>query len=172
MRPRPNAWAGLLRAVNVGGTGKLAMADLRTLCTACGFRGARTYIASGNVVFDADGDEARIKSALQAALHAHAGRALDVHVRSGAEMIATLAANPFPGADPARTVAIFLDKPPPADLGVKTRADEAIVALGREIWVLYPSGQGRSKLRIAAAAAGTARNLNTVRTLADWASTL
>ena len=53
----------LLRAVNVGGTGKLTMADLRTLCAGIGFARARTYIASGNVVFDTDLTEAEAKAA-------------------------------------------------------------------------------------------------------------
>ena len=47
-------YIALLRAVNVGGTGKLPMADLKGLCEKAGFKGVRTYIASGNVVFDAD----------------------------------------------------------------------------------------------------------------------
>ena len=47
-------YVALLRAVNVGGTGKLPMADLRAICVAAGFEGVRTYIASGNVVFSSD----------------------------------------------------------------------------------------------------------------------
>ena len=49
----------LLRAINVGGTGKLPMSDLRSLCEKAGFRNVRTYIASGNVVAERDGSEAR-----------------------------------------------------------------------------------------------------------------
>ena len=49
----------LLRAVNVGGTGKLPMSDLKRLCEKAGFRNARTYIASGNVVAERDGSEGR-----------------------------------------------------------------------------------------------------------------
>ena len=45
----------LLRAVNVGGTGKLPMGDLKRLCEKAGFRNVRTYIASGNVVAERDG---------------------------------------------------------------------------------------------------------------------
>ena len=47
-------YVGLLRAVNVGGTGKLPMADLRAMCAEIGFADVQTYIASGNVVFDSD----------------------------------------------------------------------------------------------------------------------
>jgi len=45
-------YVALLRAVNVGGTGKLPMADLKALCTELGFKRVETYIASGNVIFD------------------------------------------------------------------------------------------------------------------------
>jgi uncharacterized protein (DUF1697 family) len=91
------AFVALLRAVNVGGTGKLAMADLRRLCEAAGFEDVRTYIASGNVVFGARGTTAEIKGALEQVLAAHAGRRIRVAVRTAAEMQAVAAANPFPG---------------------------------------------------------------------------
>ena len=48
----------LLRAINVGGTGKLPMSDLKRLCEKVGFRNVRTYIASGNVVAERGGSEA------------------------------------------------------------------------------------------------------------------
>ena len=49
-----NTYIALLRAVNVGGTGKLPMAELRTLCESAGFKDVRTYIASGNVLLRSD----------------------------------------------------------------------------------------------------------------------
>jgi uncharacterized protein (DUF1697 family) len=166
------AFVALLRAVNVGGTGKLAMAELRALCAAEGFARARTYIASGNVVFDADRSEAAVKAALEAALAAHAGRPVGVVVRTGPEMAQVLAANPFAAAAPNRTVAIFLDEPPPADAleAVTGRSDELIALGRREIYVCYGAGMAASKLKIPAARAGTARNMNTVATLAAWAA--
>jgi uncharacterized protein (DUF1697 family) len=162
----------LLRAVNVGGTGKLPMTELRAMCERQGYTGVRTYIASGNVVFDADRDESTVRTELEAALHAYAGKAVGVIVRTGQEMAEVLAANPFKLAAPNHTVALFLDAPPPADWreGVTGRVDEEIAPGLREIYVHYPSNMGRSKLRIRAVAAGTARNMNTVATLAAWAS--
>ena len=59
-------FVALLRAVNVGGTGKLPMGDLKGLCEKAGFRNVRTYIASGNVVAERDGGEAEAKAALEA----------------------------------------------------------------------------------------------------------
>src|SRR3954452_10144110 len=110
-----NAYVALLRAVNVGGTGKLPMSDLKELCERAGFLRVRTYIASGNVVFASGESEARVKAALETALEAYAGKPVGVLVRTAAEMREIVAGNPFAGASPSRTVAIFLDEPPPDD---------------------------------------------------------
>jgi len=165
------SFIALLRAVNVGGTGKLPMSDLRALCEAAGFGGARTYIASGNVVFDSALAEAEVKASLEAKLAAYAGAPVGVLVRTATEMTAVLAANLFPEAPRNRTVAIFLDDPPPTDAlnSVTGRIDEEIGLGVREIYVHYPSGMGQSKLKIPAAKAGTARNMNTVAKLAEMA---
>jgi uncharacterized protein (DUF1697 family) len=107
------AFVALLRAVNVGGTGKLPMSELKPMCEALGFEGVRTYIASGNVVFTRRKSESAVKKALEARLEAYAGKAVGVMVRTAAEMQAVLKANPFPKAPGNRTVAIFLDAKPP-----------------------------------------------------------
>ncbi|MGO4728256.1 MULTISPECIES: DUF1697 domain-containing protein [unclassified Inquilinus] len=161
----------LLRAVNVGGTGKLPMSDLKALCETAGLADIRTYIASGNVVCRSDRTEAKVKAAVEAALAAHAGKPVGVLVRTAAEMAQVLAANPFPDAAPNRTVAIFLDAPPPADaLDKATGRQGEEMRLGRrEIYVHYGDGMARSKLAIPAAKAGTARNMNTVAKLAEMA---
>lgn len=164
-------YIALLRAVNVGGTGKLTMADLTRLCEQAGFRSVQTYIASGNVLFDADGCAADVKQAVEAALLAYAGKPVGVIVRTPEEMAAVLAANPFPDAAPNRTVAIFLDQPPaPTALAdLRGQADERVALGVREIYVAYGENMGRSKLAIPAAAAGTARNINTVTKLTAMA---
>ena len=162
----------LLRAVNVGGTGKLPMGDLKRLCENAGFRNVRTYIASGNVVAERDGAAAAAKAALEAELQAYAGKPVGVVIRTDAEMAEIVANNPFPDLSASRTVAIFLDHVPPADAlnNVKGRANEEIRLGAREIYVHYPDGIGRSKLRIPAAEDGTARNMNTVAKLAAMAA--
>jgi uncharacterized protein (DUF1697 family) len=80
-------------------------------------------------------------------------------------------ANPFGDEPGNRVAAIFLDSPPPADAldAAKGVADERMAFGAREIYVHYPSGMGRSKLRIPAAKTGTARNMNTVAKLAELA---
>src|ERR1700733_5509327 len=109
------AFVALLRAVNVGGTGKLPMSDLKQICEALGFGAVRTYIASGNVVFSSRKREAAIKAALEKQREAYAGKPVGVLLRSAAEMAQALADNPFPKAAPNRTMAVFLDRAPPAD---------------------------------------------------------
>lgn len=163
-------YVAFLRAVNVGGTGKLPMAELRAMCESIGFSSVRTYIASGNVVFDSPHDAATVKRALERSLEKYAGKPVGVLIRTGPELAAVLAGNPFKTAAPNRTVAIFLDAPPPADALAKAsgRQDEDMALGKREVYVHYGSGMARSKLKIPAAIAGTARNMNTVATLVEW----
>ena len=82
MSGKVNAYVALLRAVNVGGTGKLAMAELKAMCEAAGFLSVRTYIASGNVVFQSPKTEVQVKAALEAALSTYAGKPVGVMVRT------------------------------------------------------------------------------------------
>ena len=110
--PRPYnlnmaVFIALLRAVNVGGTGKLPMADFKAMCEHAGCAKVRTYIASGNAVFESKRPEADVKAALEARLEEYAGKPVRVLVRTRAEMVAVLKANPFPKAAANRTVAIF-----------------------------------------------------------------
>jgi uncharacterized protein (DUF1697 family) len=168
------AFIALLRAVNVGGTGKLPMTELKAMCQALGFAGVKTYIASGNVVFTSRKSESAVKKALEATLESYAGKPVGVMVRSVSEMQAVLSDNPFPKAPANRTVAVFLDSPPPSDTlkSVKGRKDEQIGLGRREIYIHYGDGMGQSKLVIPAAKAGTARNMNTVAALAKMAGEL
>jgi uncharacterized protein (DUF1697 family) len=69
-------------------------------------------------------------------------------------------------------MAVFLDRAPPADTlaGVRGRRDEQIGLGRREIYIHYGEGMAKSKLVISAAKTGTARNMNTVATLARMAA--
>ena len=166
-----SAFVALLRAVNVGGTGKLPMSELKAICEELGLGAVRTYIASGNVVFTSRKSEAAVKAALEKRLEAYAGKPVGVLVRTAEEMAQVLADNPFPKAAPNRTMAVFLDRAPPADTlaGVRGQKNEEIRLGRREIYIHYGEGMGKSKLVIAAAKAGTARNMNTVAVLAKMA---
>ncbi|MEL6572193.1 MAG: DUF1697 domain-containing protein [Pseudomonadota bacterium] len=163
-------YVAFLRAVNVGGTGKLPMADLRALCATIGFADVRTYIASGNLVFEWPSRADTAKTALESALAAYAGKLVGVVIRDRAAMEQIIADNPFLAEEPRFVHTIFLDDPPPPDaLAHVTGLAEERIALGRcEIYVHYAQGQGASKLKIPAAATGTARNQNTVSKMAAW----
>jgi uncharacterized protein (DUF1697 family) len=167
-------YVALLRAVNVGGTGKLPMADLKAMCIDAGFTQVETYIASGNVVFVSKASEAKVKSELEKRLRNYAGKPVGVLLRTASEMQAVLKSNPFPKRAPNYTYAIFLDAPPPRDaLDHATGVNGEEMRLGkREIYVHYATGMGKSKLRIPAAKSGTARNMNTVAKLAEMAAKL
>lgn len=164
------AFVALLRAVNVGGR-QLAMAELKTVAEELGLENCRTFIASGNLLFTSDWDERQLVRELGKAIGGHMGKTVEVVVRTGAEMAKVDAANPFADQPGNRVVAIFLDEAPPAETVARAKniADERLALGRREIYVHYPSGQGRSKLKIPAAAAGTARNMNTVKKLAELA---
>lgn len=166
------AYIALLRAVNVGGTGKLPMPELRAMCEALGFANVRTYIASGNVVFESRLAAASVKKRLEQRLEEYAGKPVGVLLRNAHEMATVLADNPFADAPAERTVALFLDAAPPANAldTISGQGTEQLALGKREIYVFYPDGIGRSKLKIAAAKDGTARNMNTVATLAQWAA--
>jgi uncharacterized protein (DUF1697 family) len=169
-----NSYIALLRAVNVGGTGKLPMTELTAMCETAGFLKVKTYIASGNVVFQSKLSEAKVKATLEKTLEAYAGKPVGVMVRTASEMAAILAANPFPDAATNSTVAIFLDAAPPKDAldKISGQQDEKLALGLREVYVHYGAGMGTSKLKIPVAKQGTARNLNTVAKLAAMAGAL
>ena len=164
------AYVALLRAVNVGGQ-LLKMEDLRRIAEELNLNSPKTFIASGNLLFRSNKTEVALKTELEKAVAAHMGKPVGVMVRTAREMEAVTAANPFASQPGNRVVAIFLDSAPHRDAAAQAKnvAGERMALGTREIYVHYPNGQGVSKLRIPAAAAGTARNMNTVAKLADLA---
>lgn len=167
-------YLALLRAVNVGGTGKLPMNMLAKICEAAGFSQVQTYIASGNVVFQSDNVEDQVRSALEDRLRAYAGKDVGVVVRTASEIADVLARNPFANLPGNRVAALFVDGPLPNDpLEGVTGAKGEQVRLGkRELFVFYPDGMANTKLRIPSAKQGTARNMNTVARLAAMTAAL
>lgn len=160
----------LLRGINLGKR-QLKMDDLRRIAAELGLDQPRTYIASGNLLFRSDQSETALKRMLESALANHMSARVEVMIRTADELAATVRANPFASEDSSRVVAIFLDaRPGPDALGnAQNVEDERMAARAREIYVHYPSGQGRSRLKIPAAASGTARNMNTIAKLAELA---
>jgi uncharacterized protein (DUF1697 family) len=163
------AYSALLRAVNVGGTGALPMAELKAMGEACGFSKVRTWIASGNLLFESELGEAEVKAAIEAKLAAYAGKTVEVFVRTGAELAAIVVANPFPDAHQSRHLIYFYDAPPEPDLITRCRdINGERLALGlRELHVDYGDGIRFTKLKIPGKTERTGRSINTVRKLAE-----
>lgn len=157
-------YVGFLRAVNVGGS-VLKMSDLAALSTQAGLTNVRTVIQSGNVLFDSASTEKAVQVALEAALEKKLGKRVSVFVRSHRELRAILVRNPFKSVDGAQVGVMLLDaKPAKASLEkIVGDGPEAVIASGREIFIHYPHGMGRTKLKfLKGAPSGTVRNINTL----------
>ncbi|PDT15289.1 hypothetical protein CO670_19020 [Rhizobium sp. J15] len=165
-------YIALLRAVNVGGTGSLPMAELKAICEGLGFTDVKTYIQSGNVLFRADESEKAVEEKLDEALGQKMGKRPGVMVRTRKELSDIVANAPLPDAKPNFLLVYFLPEKAPGDALDKMVAPDGEQAklVGREIYVHYPNGSGRSKLKLPALKPGTSRNLNTVRKLAEMAA--
>lgn len=171
-------FVALLRAVNVGGRGSLAMADLRAAAEGLGYGNVKTLLQSGNLVFDAGGRAPALERALEAALAKQCGVTTDIMVRSASEWTAIIKANPFQAealSDPGHLVVTALKDAVAAKavaaLQEKVKGHELVRHTGRELYITYPDGIGRSKLtgaviEKALGTRGTGRNWNTVMKLA------
>ncbi len=171
-------YAGLLRAVNVGGR-SLAMAELRDLVSELGGTDVRTYLQSGNVVFEhRTRDERKLRRTLEAGIEDRFGIAVPVMLRTHDGLTAILHANPYTRADddPTHLLVMFLDVAPNATAvrGVdgSTHAPDVFTVAGREIYLHCPNGYGRSKLtndfferKLGVRATG--RNWRTVKNLVE-----
>jgi len=170
----------LLRAVNVGGTGTVPMPALRGLLTGLGFSEATTLLQSGNLVFRSDhGSGGELERLLETAAADRLQLRTDFLVRSAEEWARIVASNPFHDeavCDPSHLLLIVLKSAPPAHAFETLRAaitgPETFHAAGREMYILYPAGIGRSKLttrliETRLGTRGTGRNWNTVRKLTE-----
>ncbi len=161
-------FVALLRAVNVGGTGMLPMKELSAICVKLGFEKVRTYIQSGNVIFESALPERDIQAKLEQVLTKKMGKKIDVMVRSASELRSILEANPFPEAEPAKVMVVFLSHAAPKGIldNLAAPGGEEVRPGTREIYIYYPNGMGRSKLKLPPSlGAATARNINTVAKL-------
>jgi len=139
------------------------------LCEGADFRNVTTYIQSGNVVFTSKLEAAMAKQKLEAALRRKMGKPVGVHVRTPAELEAIVKRNPFKKAAPNRLLVLFLEHAAPRNAldNLKIPGREEVKLSGREIFIHYPEGMARSKLKTPFADSATARNLNTVTKLLE-----
>jgi uncharacterized protein (DUF1697 family) len=110
---------------------------------------------------------AAVKKTIERELHAYFDKPHRVLIRSLAQLKAIERANPFPEAEPNKVLVVFLDDAPPkaALRDWKIPGTERMHLRGRELYIHFPDGQGRSKLKIPFLDVGTGRNLNTVRAM-------
>ncbi|MGZ9810676.1 DUF1697 domain-containing protein [Pseudoroseicyclus sp. H15] len=168
------AFVALLRGVNVGGV-KVEMARLKALAEGLGWGDVRSYIASGNLVFIADGEPPQLAAALEQAISAEFGRPIPVLVLSREEMRHAAESCPFEVEKGSHTHCFFCWDQPAIDEGLyqSLKAEsEALQIVGGHVWMLHPDGMGISKLgekigKVVTGTALTGRNLNTLRKLAD-----
>ena len=174
----------LLRGVNVGGHHMIKMDVLRALCESLGHCDVQTYVQSGNIVFlTKERDVAKVAAKIEDAIEKKHGFRPDIVVRTTAEMREVVAKNPFAkrkDIEPGKLIVTFLADQPGAEtkkavLALKPDPEE-IRLNGRELYIYFPDGQGRSKLvpilSRAMKNAGTARNWNTVLKLLEMAEKL
>jgi uncharacterized protein (DUF1697 family) len=173
-------YVALLRAVNVGGRNSLPMPALREALAAAGLDDVSTVLQSGNVVFRSGKTEAAVAKLVRATIADGFGLDTRALVRSGKELAAIAAKNPFLAGretrDPKTLHVAFLEKAPTkaatAALDPDRSPPDAFAVRGREVYLSYPSGSGRSNLTLAylekvLRVEGTARNWRTVRRLAE-----
>ncbi len=162
-------YAAFLRAVNVGGTGKLAMSELCAVCERAGFHEVKTYIQSGNVVLSSAHASAKVEATLTRDLSAHMNSPVDVMVRDAQQLARVYKDQPFAQALPQHVVVVFFHDVVTAQMlaTAEARTGEQLVAHGSEVFIHYTQGQGKSKLKWAPLKRGTGRNINTVAKMCE-----
>jgi uncharacterized protein (DUF1697 family) len=175
-------YIALLRGVNVAGKKQVAMSALRDLLAGLGFDDPRSLLQSGNLVFRSSTQpsaelEHLLETETEKRLHVRAA----FFIRSAKEWATAIDANPFPDEakhDPSHLVLMTLKDAPEAKAVKALRAaitgPELIRAKGRQLYITYPNGIGRSRLtnrliEDKLTARGTGRNWNTVLKVAALA---
>lgn len=175
-------YVAMLRGVNVGGTGKVKMGDLGALFTALGHTDVKTYLQSGNVVFDSsERGTDRLAAAAEQAVSAELGLDLTVLIRTHADLSAVLTTNPYLDREddltklPVTFLAAEPDQEKSAALTIPAGEPSVFTIVGREVYLHCPAGYGRTKLnntflerklRVRA----TTRNWKTVTALYEMSS--
>lgn len=161
----------LLRAINLGSHNRVAMPELRAMLTDLGFDDVRSVLQSGNLVFRAAPTGAKLERLLEAEARKRLGLDTEFMVRTAKQWDAIIAGNPFPNearSDPAHLVVMVCKNPPGRPPRVTGARREVVHTKGKEIYIYYPDGIGRSRLKVDVV--GTGRNWNTVLRLAALAN--
>ncbi|MEK5413802.1 hypothetical protein BSK49_29430 [Paenibacillus odorifer] len=171
-------YIALLRGINVGGNKIIKMLDLKAMFQSLGFANVRTYIQSGNVVFESDeGSVSLLSGVIERQIHEVFEFEVSVIIRTLAEMENVIANDPFQLSEPEefkRWYVTFLPAEPSAEALDKLRTYEngpdKVRFVGREMYILYEVSVSQSSLfkvpfdKILGMPV-TARNWNTVNKL-------
>ena len=168
-----NTHVAFLRGINVGGNTMVSMKDLAAICTHIGFENVRTYLNSGNVIFESPLSEAALQKALEKALSGKTGKDIGVVIRSPGDLDRVVKGNPFPEAVPSQVGVLLVTEPVAKNILAEfvIPGRETVVPGTREVYIHYPDGMGRSKLKWPhSLRSGTMRNINTLAKLAGLAA--
>jgi len=168
-----DTYVAFLRGINVGGNTMVSMKELAAICTQLRFEKVRTYLNSGNVIFQSPLMEAKLQTMLEKDLSEKTGKDIRVVIRSSGDLERVVKDNPFTEAIPSQ-VGVFLVTEPIAQKVFEEfviPGRENVVPGKREVYVHYPDGMGRSKLKWPLSLkGGTMRNINTLTKLVDLAT--
>jgi uncharacterized protein (DUF1697 family) len=172
----------MLRGINLGAHNRVKMDDLRKLCTSLKLSDPQTYVQSGNVIFETDErDLEKLRARLEAAIHKKFGFQTDAILRSTKDLRKVIAQNPFAkrkDIHPGKLLVTFFSSDPGEAARKQARAikcdPEELFIEGREAYIYFPNGAGRSKLNWAVIprtlkVQGTARNWNSVTKMLEMA---
>ena len=173
-------YVALLRGINVGRHRRVLMADVKEAFAAAGAVDATTYLQSGNVLCRSHLSAAKLAPALERELGSRLGHDIAVIVRTGAQLARLVAGNPWPGEKDGKKVHVaFLEAAPKpaavARLDPERVAPDEFRLAGRDVYLHYPRGYGRSKLtndylEKQLGLRSTMRNWKTVSALSELAS--
>jgi uncharacterized protein (DUF1697 family) len=167
-------YIAFLRGINVGGNTALPMARLKSIFTDVGFKNVRTYIRSGNIIFRSEVSEEMIVEILEQVLYKSEQKQIPVIIRTIKKLETIITYNPFPKENPSQVGVMFFANSVPQDLlkNVTIEGPEELKISGREIYIHYPNGMGRSKLKLPKMTQrGTVRNINTITKLVELGKT-
>jgi uncharacterized protein (DUF1697 family) len=173
-------FVALLRGINVGRHRRVSMADVQEAFAAAGSENVTTYLQSGNVVFESALSKTKLAARLEKELERRLGHDIAVLVRTRADLVRIVEKNPFPREKDGKKLHVaFLQSAPKRTaahtLDPERVAPDAFRLAGREVYLHYPGGYGRSKLtndhlEKQLGVRSTMRNWTTVSALAERAA--
>jgi len=172
--PKMLTHLALLRGINVGGKNVLPMKDLAQMFSSAGCSNVRTYIQSGNVIFETRGRAPKIAAAITTEIEKHFGYRVPLVLRTSEQLLKTVRGNPFlPKVADQRWLHVYFLAHPPnaaaiAALDPARSAPDAFHVIGQEIYLHVPNGMGRTKLTNAYFDS----KLSTTTTARNWATVL